>query len=275
MSNGPSEFERSRRDRLSTAGEPAWGFWLPAIRMDDPQVTAPLRFRLGELFLTVTVAAVLLAMFRALGIVGAAVAFLVAVAFTNLIYPRFNRDSPARQDAMFDFVWGLLMPVVCLVFDPFVFKFEQRLETGSPIDFLVEPWGTPQLYAWSIPAYALLGWQLLCLGIWMVAGRLPADVSAIWTGMLWSGFALACVLGVVLFLPALLGITFMGVGLLGFTPLFTARAFKRRAMVAGAIATRESASRRAGWLAFLGYWLAMPVPIFALVIGWFLLSAWS
>jgi hypothetical protein len=261
---------------MPSVGDSLWGPWLKVIRLDDPQVTAPLRFGLGELFLTVTVAAVLLAIFKSLGIIGAAVAFLVAVAFTNLIYPRLHVDSPARQEAMFDFVWGLLMPVVCLVFDPFVFKFEQRLESGPPIDFLWEPWpwDAPHFYPWSIPAYLFVGWQLLCLGIWMVAGRLPPDVSAVWAGTLWSGFALACVMGMVLVVPALLGITFMGVGLLGFTPMFTARAFKRRALVAGSIAARELPLARSQLLAVLGYWLALPVPVIGLALTWNLLAVW-
>src|SRR5687767_4203657 len=91
----------------------------------------PLRFSLAQLLIGTTIVAVLLALFRALGIWGAVLSFGAALIFTLLIYPQTRRGHAQQQALMFDFVWGIVMPVVCLVFDPFVFK----QENTSPFDF--------------------------------------------------------------------------------------------------------------------------------------------
>src|SRR5215831_15823829 len=93
---------------------PAQITWLGDIYPEDAQSAQPLRFRLAELFCVITATAALLALFRALGIFGALFAFITALAFTNQLYP--NWRSKQDQEAMFDFIWGVVMPVVCLVF---------------------------------------------------------------------------------------------------------------------------------------------------------------
>jgi hypothetical protein len=74
---------------------------------------------------------------------------------------------------------------------------------------------------------------------------------------------------VLLLIPAVLGITIFGTGLLGLTPFFTARAFHRRAVLAGSIAMRELPSLRAQWLAIIGYFLPVPLPavLYAIIRG--------
>jgi hypothetical protein len=245
-----------------------WRAWLGELQIEPAQQTQPLRFRLGELFLAVTIAAGLLALFRAAGIIGAVLSFVSALLFTNVLYQRWR--SPAQQAAMFDFVWGIVMPVVCLVFDPFLFKAESNFwALGEPSLWSFST--TPEFFGRTIPAYAFVGTQILCLGIWLVAGRLPADVSAVWSGILYCGFAFSAIVAVVLLVPAILGVTFFGVGLLGFTPFFTTRAFHRRVMLAGAIAAQELAVRRVQWLAILGYCLSLPLPIalYAFIRGFY------
>jgi len=210
--------------------------WLGGIRAERSKTAPPLRFRLVELFYVITVAAILLALFRALGIFGAVLSFVAAFVFTNVLYPLWRDEDD--QEVMFDFVWGMVMPVVCLVFDPFVFKADDLFAQGNPdISVTFEPsLQGLQFYPWSAPAYVLIAWQLACLALWLIAGRLSTEFSAVWSGLLWVGFAFASVVGVALAFPALLGVAFTGIGLLGFTPLFTARAFYRRAKYAGAIA---------------------------------------
>src|SRR5438034_5714843 len=100
--------------------QPSQLTWLGNIYPENARAVRPLRFRLGELFIVITAAAVLLAVFRAMGIFGAVFSFITALAFTNQLYPNWR---PKRdQETMFDFVWGIVMPIVCLVFDPWVFK---------------------------------------------------------------------------------------------------------------------------------------------------------
>jgi hypothetical protein len=72
------------------------------------------------LFLVTTAAAMMLAMMLALlrymGIFGAVVSFLSAFLFTVVALPWLIPWQTARQCKVFDFVWGVVMPVVCLVF---------------------------------------------------------------------------------------------------------------------------------------------------------------
>jgi hypothetical protein len=243
-----------------------WRAWLGDLQIAPAQQTQPLRFHLGELFVAMTMAAGLLALFRAAGIIGAVLSFVSALLFTNLLYPRWR--SPAQQAAMFDFVWGIVMPIVCLVFDPFLFKQDQDFWVVGPSLSSIYS-NNPEFYGRTFPVYAFVATQVLCLGIWLVAGRLPADVSAVWSGILYCGFAFSAMVAVLLLVPAILGVTFFGVGLLGFTPLFTTRAFYRRVMLSGAIATHELPARRVKWLAILGYCLPLPMPIalYAIIRG--------
>ena len=236
---------------------PLLNLWLGGIHVGDSRAAEPLRFSLWELLAAMTVAAVLLALFRALGIVGAAAAFVAALALTQGFYPAWNRNSLLRQEAMFDFVWGALMPIVCLTFDPFVFKFDDPA-MFSP-GMRANPFETSQLYPWSLTVYAVISCQIACLSLWLVVGRLPPALAAVLAGVLWVGFALACVVGVVLLLPAAVGSLF-AIGAIGFTPLFTARAFYRRALQAGGLAIRELPPHQAEWRALVGYWLGIIVP---------------
>ena len=246
---------------------PLLNLWLGGIRVDHSRAAEPLRFSLWELLAAMTVAAVLLALFRALGIIGAAAAFVAALALTQGFYPAWNRTSLPRQEAMFDFVWGSLMPVVCLTFDPFVFKFDDPAMFSPGVR--ANPFETSQLYPWSLTVYAVIACQIAGLSLWLVVGRLPPTLAAVLAGVLWVGFALACVVGIVLILPAAVGSLF-AIGALGFTPLFTARAFYRRALQAGGLAIRELPSRQAEWRALVGYWLGIVVPaaVGTLVAAW-------
>src|SRR6185295_18263371 len=87
-----------------------------------PADSEELRFTLKEMFLATTLAAVMLALFRSFGIYGAVFSFLSAAIATLYVIPNLLLNDPPRQRLYFDFVWGIVMPVVCLVFDPIVFK---------------------------------------------------------------------------------------------------------------------------------------------------------
>src|SRR4051812_26866476 len=112
-SQQPSYIPPSIEAQGRTERPPAQFTWLGDISPADAQSAQPLRFRLAELFAVITAAAALLALFRAMGIFGAAFSFITALAFTNQLYP--NWRSKADQEAMFDFIWGIVMPIVCLV----------------------------------------------------------------------------------------------------------------------------------------------------------------
>src|SRR5262245_37273335 len=218
-----------------TRRRPARLTWLGDIYPEDAQSAQPLRFRLAELFCVITATAALLALFRAMGIFGALFAFITALAFTNQLYP--NRRSIQDQETMFDFIWGVVMPVVCLVFDPFLFKSNEDFPLAADHALFAPALSTAQFADYAAPAYAFILSQWFGLAFLLVIGRPAPRLAAFYAGFLSVGFLFAGLLGVLLFIPSVLGLFALGIGILGFTPLFTARAYYRRTIYASALAT--------------------------------------
>jgi len=232
---------------------------------EPPEFTAAdseeLRFTLREMFLATTLAAIMLALFRTLGIYGAVFSFLSAVIATLLLIPHlFPKDRP-RQRMYFDFVWGVVMPVVCLVFDPFVFKHgdfeddvllfpkQQPFSAGGVTQIVINP---VAYYAWP-----LLAGQIATLGVVMAWGKSLRPIAPILAGILATGFVISLCLSVFLALPAALGALFFGIGLLGFTPIFTCRTYFRRMRLMWFVARGERSHEWQLALAALGVILCL------------------
>ena len=199
----------------------------PAAALSDAD-SQELRFTLKELFLATTIAAVMLALFRSMGIMGAVLSCLAALIVTLLGIPKFFPKDLPRQRLVFDFVWGMVMPIVCLVFDPFVFKSGEdlmgTLEPDYPPNFAAQVQVNELAYfAWPI----LVG-QIATLGMVLAWGKSLRPIAPFLAGALATGFVISTCLGVLLVLPAMLGVFAFGIGLLGFTPIFTAITFCRR-----------------------------------------------
>jgi hypothetical protein len=120
--------------------------------------------------------------------------------------------TPAQR--RFDIAFGFVMPILCLVFDPVVFR-----EWLSPEVELLGRW---QFYAYTISAL-----EMVALAAWLVGaggrGRPPAALG----GMMLAGGVFSLVVGVLLLPFSLLGLVFFFVGALGFTPFFTAVVYLR------------------------------------------------
>ena len=184
------------------------------------------RFSLWEMFVATTIAGVMLALFRSIGIFGAVFSYVSAVAVTWLVIPQWLKWELPRQRLVFDFVWGMVMPVVCLVFDPFVFKhgdFEVPFHVAAPLG----P-NTIQISELAYFAWPFLAGQIATLGMVLAWGKSLRHIAPFLAGTLATGFMVATCIGVLLALPAAFGTLAFGIGLLGFTPLFTAFTFFRR-----------------------------------------------
>ena len=110
----------------------------------------------------------------------------------------------------FDVLVGCFLPLLCLFLDPIVFH---SSEFGGPI-----------LFHFEVVASLVIAVGIISLGHWVGSGAYPALSS----GLLSDGAAHALVLGVVMFPFSLIGLFFV-IGLLGFSPFFTAFAFWRNA----------------------------------------------
>lgn len=130
---------------------------------------------------------------------------------------------------VFDVLFGILLPALCFIFDPIVFR-------GGFLG------GQPLLGKLQFLAYSIAFIEISALALWLSARERLREHAVAVGGFLYAGALVSFLIGVVIFPFSLIGIGFLGVGLLGFTPFFTALVFwrnGRRAVNLG----RESAGR--------------------------------
>jgi hypothetical protein len=112
----------------------------------------------------------------------------------------------------FDWIMGVFMPMVCFFFDPIVFSDSGLLET------------------YKIPAYLLAYSAIMATAASLLFGnRLKSAGMAV--GMILSVAAIvSAFIGVILFPLSVIGLFWWLIGLLGFTPFFSAIVFWRNAV---------------------------------------------
>ncbi len=262
-----------QREGIPSDGEPRPS--LSAVPEFAPADSEELRFTLKEMFLATTLAAVMLALFRSLGIYGAVFSFLSAALATLYIFPHmFPQDRP-RQRMYFDFVWGIVMPIVCLLFDPIVFK-NGDFAGNDPLvfppqqPFSIENLSQIHINPTAYYAWPMLAGQIATLEMVLAWGKSLRPVAPILAGFLATGFVISLCLSVFLVLPAALGTLFFGIGLLGFTPIFTCFAYFRRMRLMWFVARGERSHEWQLALAALGIILCLAL---AWAIGTIALNA--
>lgn len=116
---------------------------------------------------------------------------------------------------VFDVAFGLALPILCLLFDPMVFR-------GSGFD------GQPLLGRFRVVAAGAIWLGFFSLSIWLAIPRPSRIVSGLWCGLLAGGALFALTLGLVLLPLSVLGLTVV-IGVLGFSPFLTAFVYWRSA----------------------------------------------
>jgi len=109
-----------------------------------------------------------------------------------------------RKQRIFDGVSGVALPLVCLLADPGVFR------------------------GWSYRpvVYSFILTEVVILGAWLLLQKRLQGSSLFFAGPLAAGGGFALALGVALLPLSLFGLLLL-IGVLGFTPFFTAVAFLR------------------------------------------------
>jgi hypothetical protein len=123
---------------------------------------------------------------------------------------QFNCKPTIAQN-LFDVAFGILLPLVCLYFDPIVFRTE---------------FGRPLVGNFGLVGHTAIAIGILTLAAWLVTRRLPA----LFCGALAGGAIFSFLLGLVILPSSLIGIIFWGMGLLGLTPFATAFVFARNSI---------------------------------------------
>jgi hypothetical protein len=154
--------------------------------------------------------------------------------------------QPTLGQKLFDLMAGVMLPMVCIWFDPIVFNGSER------------GWGG-MFSAYALGGYLFIFVEVLVLLLWLLLGRRLAVLSGFVGGMLSAGAFFACLLGIALLPLSLIGLM-MFIGVLGLSPFVTSFVFLRNGI--RALRNGDTPRRpRLRWIvAVLGAALVVGVP---------------
>lgn len=127
---------------------------------------------------------------------------------------QFQIETTSKQ-TIFDWIFGVGLPVICFVFDPIVFK---NNGLGNAILGNFKPF-----------AYLLSFISVMAMSAWLIWGEKLKWLNAFLAGAFAIGGIISLAVGIVLIPFSLLGLIFL-IGILGFTPLVSAIVFLRNAV---------------------------------------------
>ena len=145
----------------------------------------------------------------------------------------------------YDFMFGIILPVLCFIFDPIVF---------SGRGFVT---GIVPLAQYKSLVYLFSALSIVTLGGWLLAYRAVKAAGGIIAGILLSGAACSLLIGILILPLSLIGLMII-IGILGFIPFFTAFVYLRN----GIRAMRSAES-----------YVSHPKLVGSLLLGAFLITA--
>ncbi|MGD9590552.1 MAG: hypothetical protein AB7Q37_11410 [Pyrinomonadaceae bacterium] len=125
-------------------------------------------------------------------------------------------QQPTLAQQKFDWTFGVILPIVCVAADPCVFRSSIGFEVSGP------------LVKFKIFAYILSSISIMSIAAWLLWGNKLGGFRPFLGGLFLAAAAVSTLVGVVLFPISVLG-SFLIIGVLGFTPLFSGFVFLRNA----------------------------------------------
>ena len=119
---------------------------------------------------------------------------------------------PTSAQRRFDWLFAVVFPVICFVFDPGIFSGEHAL-----------------LALYSPAAYGLSYAAIMGTMLWLLMGQKLAALNALLAALLGVSAVVSLVIGVVLFPFSFVGMMFI-IGFLGYTPLLMSFSLFRNAI---------------------------------------------
>jgi hypothetical protein len=156
---------------------------------------------------------------------------------------QITEESTATQDG-YDFCVGMLLPIICLIADPIVFRDGQ--------------WGTAFFRRYVVFAYGFIGLQILALS-YSVFGR---KTFAWLGGWLIGGAIFSFILGFLLLPFTLIGLMLI-VGILGLAPYFTGFVYLRNGLRMLNEASKTKAAASLQLLFIIGFAGSLFIPALA------------
>jgi flagellar biogenesis protein FliO len=123
--------------------------------------------------------------------------------------------TPAQKT--FDVMFGAVIPIVLLTFDPLIFRVRNCL-------------GRPVLADHAIFAYLAITIGMLYLLIWLVRRKSSARLNAFFAGIFTAGGLFALALGIFMLQMSIPGLILYGLGILGFVPFVVSFIYFRNAI---------------------------------------------
>lgn len=207
----------------------------------------PVQFGLRTLLIAQAVCAAFFALLVVSGIFAVIVAFLgTAILARAQVHPKNARLKRITVDVL----GGVVLPCLCLAYDPCVFRRDSSLPARGLMSAHV-----------SVLAYLAIGFQMLVLVVWLLAGSRVRRLGGVFAGTLFVGALIALLIGVVLLPMSLFGTLMALIGVLGFVPFMTGWIFLRNANEAFRRARAEGGARLTGEAVLLGVVLAVAIPL--------------
>lgn len=130
-------------------------------------------------------------------------------------WQRQFQAEPTDGQKSFDTMFGIVLPIVCFFFDPIVFR------TGGFGGALA---GEYKPFAYLLSFVSIMA--LLAFKLW---GEKLKWLNGLLSGLFAAGATVSLIVGIVLFPFSIMGLIIF-IGILGFTPLFTAFVYWRNAV---------------------------------------------
>lgn len=105
---------------------------------------------------------------------------------------------------VFDITLGIIMPILCLIFDPVVFRNQAALDHGFHKPF-------------EVFGYTSIALGIVALSLWLLLSSYLNKASAFLAGIFFYGAFFALLLGIVILPLSVIGLLGL-IGVLGFTP---------------------------------------------------------
>jgi hypothetical protein len=121
-----------------------------------------------------------------------------------------------RRRVIVDVLFGILTPLACLIFDPFVFRLRINFAFNAPL-----------LGPWRVFFYIAVPLAAASLAVWYIFRSRAGVLLPFLAGIFLAGGLVSFLLGIILLPFSLLGLTYNGLGVFGFIPLLTSYVYLR------------------------------------------------
>lgn len=178
-------------------------------------------------------------------------AVAVAAPSAGGFWRRQFAESATPKQRRFDIAFGIVLPVLCFVFDPLVFH-----------GWFME--GEGFYGRWRSYAYTVAALEMVALAAWLLRARGGGRPQAALGGVLFAGGVFSFVVGVAILPLSLLGLVVYLVGVFGFIPFPTAIIYLRSGWYAAALGrSHDDMTWREAAEFALGFGFALAAPALA------------